>query len=274
MDPAQLPSALSFTSSMDNKTKSLLVRWQSSVFLAVLTSAAVGNAQGTFQNLDFESANIPDLPPGQGGFVSFADGMPGWNSLDGQPGGLIGHNTVSIGGAAVAIEGPQYNPNFILFGKYTAYLVGDFQGPNSGSMWQTGQVPQTARSLYFISNPSSIPLFQVTLGSVSIPVTEMRSTSKYTVWAGDISSFAGQTEQLMFTAPPGLGGYLDQITFSPLSVPEPSTVALAALAGLALLNKSMMTNRRRLHPLNAEEKLGRAVHAPSSLSAAVAYLSC
>jgi len=43
---------------------------------------------------------------------------------------------------------------------------------------------------------------------------------------------------------------------------------------LTLLNKSMMTNRRRQHPLNAEEKLGRAVHAPHLLSAAVAYLSC
>jgi hypothetical protein len=37
-------------------------------------------------------------------------------------------------------------------------------------------------------------------------------------------------------------------------------------------NKSMMTNRRCPCPLVAKPKLGRVVHAPSSLSAAVAYL--
>jgi len=64
---------------------------------------------------------------------------------------------------------------------------------------------------------------------------------------------------------------LDDISFSPIAVPEPSTAALVALAGLALLNKSMKTNRRSLHPLISEKKLGRAVHAQAVAAAAVAY---
>jgi hypothetical protein len=121
---------------------------KAALFLAVLTVASVANAQGTFRNLDFESANVPSLPAG--GIVSLTDGMPGW-SADVLFNGGIYHNSISIGGASIAIEGPQFDPAFILFGNYTAYLVGDFPGPNSASIWQTGQVPQTARSLYFLS---------------------------------------------------------------------------------------------------------------------------
>jgi hypothetical protein len=53
----------------------------------------------------------------------------------------------------------------------------------------------------------------------------------------------------MFTALPAHGGFLDQITFSTIAIPEPSMAALAALAGLALLNKSLMPNRRCPTPL-------------------------
>jgi len=37
-------------------------------------------------------------------------------------------------------------------------------------------------------------------------------------------------------------------------------------------NESLMTNRRSLTPLGAKRKFGCAVHAPTLLSAAVAYL--
>jgi hypothetical protein len=211
-----------------------------------LALAGQAHAQGTFRNLDFESANVPGLPPGQGGFVSLTDGMPGWNSLTVGPGGSIGHNTVSIGGAALAIEGPQYDPNFILFGQYTAYLVGDSTGPNSGSIWQTGLIPATARSLFFLASPtipSLGPSFQVTIGNVNIPVTETTSNAKYSIWVGDISQFAGQTEQLMFTALPGQGGYLDQITFSPNTVPEPTTGALFGIGVLLSVCRMLRVKR-------------------------------
>jgi len=247
------------------------------VLLAVLTVAFVANAQGTFRNLDFESANVASLPPGQGELVNLADGLPGWSADVTNAQGMIYHNGISLAGASIVIEGPGFDPMSILAGSFTAYVVGEFGRPNptgTASIWQTGQIPATAKSLFFLAAPTIIsPPFQVTVGGVVIPVTETSSTSKYGIWAGDISAFAGQTEQLMFTALPAHGGFLDQITFSPIAVPEPSTAVLIALAGLALLNKSLMTNRRCQIPLSAKRKLGRAIHAPSLPSAAVAYLN-
>ena len=208
--------------------------------LIVVTAfgGGTGSSQGTFLNLGFESANVPDLPPDQGGFVSAAEGLSGWNV---SPPVLIGHNTRSLGGPAVAIEGPLYNPSFILQGKYTAYLW------NTASISQTGLVPETARSLYFISAPlisSTEPNFVVTVGDASIPLAHMGDRANYSIWAGDISRFAGLTEELRFTAPPGLGGYLDLITFSPIALPEPSTSALLVVAGLLLWIRSLTRNRR------------------------------
>src|SRR6185295_3464899 len=59
--------------------------------LAVLMSAGV-LAQGTFQNLDFESALVPPTPPGgHGGVVSASIALPGWGVLPGQFGEVY-HN--------------------------------------------------------------------------------------------------------------------------------------------------------------------------------------
>lgn len=199
------------------------------------------HAQGTFGNLDFEAANVPVVPTGQfGADVTVAQGLPGWNATPvNVSNNTIGHNTVSLGGPVVAIEGPQWDSSQILQGQYSAYLVGAFNGGGSGSaaIWQTGLVPQNAKSLYFIAAPfltSPGPIFQVTLGGVSIPITETASTSKYSVWGGDISAFAGLPEELRFTALPGHGGFLDDIVFSTTPVPEPTNPALLVIGGLVL----------------------------------------
>ena len=228
-----------------SKGHSVLLACGSSLILGascLLNSNA--SAQGTFGNLGFESANVASLPPGRGAVVPTSDGMPGWTAYyDGVSLTTIDENTVSLAGASISIEGPQYDPSHILLGNFTAYLTGDFNpipgphGTNWSSISQTGQVPQTAKSLYFVTQQtySTVPpIFQVTLGGVSIPITQVGSTSKYLIWAGDITAFSGQTEQLTFTALPGDGGYLDAITFSPLSIPEPTTPALFAAGGLLL----------------------------------------
>ena len=214
------------------------LRMKAALFLAVLTVASVANAQGTFRNLDFESANVASLPPGQGELVNLADGLPGWSADVVNAQGMIFHNNTSLGGPVIAIEGPDFDPMSILAGSFTAYLGGEFGRPNptgTASIWQTGQIPATAKSLFFLAAPTIIsPPFQVTVGGVVIPVTETSSTSKYGIWAGDISAFAGQTEQLMFTALPAHGGFLDQITFSSNAIPEPTTGALVCLSGLVI----------------------------------------
>jgi len=72
-----------------------------------------------------------------------------------------------------------------------------------------------------------------------IPLVQIGSTQNYEIMAGNISTFAGQTGQLLFTALPGTednagSGLLDNIEFSSLPVPEPNEIALAALGALFL----------------------------------------
>jgi hypothetical protein len=189
-------------------------RWFWSAALVLMSSSFCGHSQGTFGNLDFESANVAPLNPGQGNTVLTSDGMPGWTAYyDGRAGNTIYHNGVSLAGATVAIEGPQFLP--ILRGQYSAYVVGDYNpsgpaGTNWSAIAQTGLVPQNAKTLYYLAAqniPEYPPIFEVTLGGVSIPVTQVGSTTQYTIWAGDVSAFAGLTEQLMFTALPNQGGF-------------------------------------------------------------------
>jgi hypothetical protein len=53
--------------------------------------------------------------------------------------------------------------------------------------------------------------------------------------AYDISAYAGQTGQLLFSVPPqSSGGILDNIQFSSTPVPEPGTFGLFAMGGALL----------------------------------------
>src|ERR1700722_4826419 len=80
------------------------------LFFAIAVSAG---AQGTFQNLDFESANLSP-PPGQfGSLVPIMNALPGWT-------GFLGNNQVTqvyqnnftLGDASIDILGPGWN-NYI-----------------------------------------------------------------------------------------------------------------------------------------------------------------
>src|SRR5436309_15640808 len=93
-----------------------------SVLLHLICTCVV-RAQA-FQNLDFESASVSNLPAGQFEFVSVADGLPGWTAYTGTNQLTeVGHNLITIGGADVGIWGPNYGFGFPpLQGAYTAIL--------------------------------------------------------------------------------------------------------------------------------------------------------
>ena len=68
--------------------------------LALLLSVWGAVGQGTFQNLNFEAANVPDVPAFEFGTdVLVSDGVPGWvvYTYGGEP-GLMFHNNISTGG--------------------------------------------------------------------------------------------------------------------------------------------------------------------------------
>jgi hypothetical protein len=231
---------------------------KTTLVLAVLTLASVANAQGTFRNMDFESASLSGYLPG--GMVPITSAMPGWSGSSGQ----VLYDSIAIGGGWISIFDSLNLGPAPFQGNYSAFLMGSPPGFPGGpaSIDQTGLIPAGTRSI-IVSMYWEIQAPVVTLGNQTITMIPVSTFPSYTVYAGDISSFAGQTAMLSFTAPAPSGSLtpsfleLDGISFSPIAVPEPSAAAMAALAGLALLNKSLMTNRRWLNPLGAKRKLSR-----------------
>src|SRR5438309_2289602 len=74
--------------------------------LVWLASILCAEAQGTFQNLDFESPNANNLTSG---FVAFSDAFPGWSGWIGgtNQASLAGYNFISGGLALVTLITPN-----------------------------------------------------------------------------------------------------------------------------------------------------------------------
>lgn len=156
--------------------------------------------------------------------------MKGWQAYP----GALAYNTISLGGAAVVLHdenSPYFSP---LIGNYSAVLFNGIQPPVGDGLiaeiGQTGTIPVGTLSLRFVATSLS-PV--VSFGGNAIAVQQVGSTARYNVFAGDISSFAGQTGELRFSQT----GLFDQVTFSTVAVPEPATMALL-LAGAVLLSVS------------------------------------
>jgi hypothetical protein len=117
-------------------------------------------------------------------------------------------------------------------------LWGAFNNPTDGSgtaaIGQTGQVPLSAQSLVFWGYAGGL---QVTFDGQPLNFLGIGSTNNYTIYAANVSAYAGQTGQLLFSDPfysntQGGPASIDNIQFSSSVVPEPSELALAALGTL------------------------------------------
>jgi hypothetical protein len=193
-------------------------------------------AQG-FVNLNFESATITPVFPPLTSTIVANNAIPGWTAyFGGVAQTSISYNGFSLGGATVSL-GDTNNPSGLLplRGKYSVLLQGSSLGaPTAASIGQTGQVPINTLSLLFFQSLTVYGL-QVTFNGHVIPLFQTGVTTNYAIMGGDISAFAGQTGQLLFSALPNLGNaLLDNIQFSSSSIPEPSALALITLGGLLL----------------------------------------
>ena len=224
------------------KTRKTLLLWLS---LACATFSI--QAQGTFQNLGFELANVPDVPNGQsGGSVATADGIPSWTAFYAfNQTTQILHNDFSVGSVNISVLGPNWNGSFGLSipdGNYCVILQAGAgaTGAESAAIAQTGVVPSAAQSLQFKayrSNPNSE--FGITIGGQNIAMIPLFQTANYTLYGGDISVFANQSVELKIAAVPTSSFAfstvtIDSIVFSSQSVPEPDALGLVALGGLLL----------------------------------------
>jgi len=201
-------------------------------------------AQGSFQNLDFESAVI--VPAGAP-FVEFAPAFPGWTGYLGTNQQSVAlFNSLAIGTAAIGLLGPGWSSGGIIAGSYTAVLQagsdprGTLLTPVDASISQAGLIPAGVQSNQFLSTGARNG-FTVSLNGQQIPMAILGTQGRFNLYGGDVSQFAGLTEELRITAlsapssPANL--YLDSIQFSDMVVPEPGAAALLlfAVAGFALL---------------------------------------
>jgi hypothetical protein len=215
-----------------------------------LLAASSSLAQGTFQNLNFESArNIPTFDPsGHPWTMSAADALPGWSCYLGTNNTAgVWYNDIAIGSAVIGIQSgtSPYVPAGLLGDEYCLSLQGGlvyasfpsvhYQGVSS--IAQTGQLPADARSIRF---KTSGFLVSLSFAGVDIPLAVLTSQTNYSVLGGDISQFAGQMGELRFKSsayafPPS---YLDDIEFSPVPIPEPSPLTLFAFGSVLLIWRS------------------------------------
>jgi hypothetical protein len=211
------------------------------ILVGLLFLCRSGHAQG-FVNLDFASAQLSGH--GAGDFVPITNAIPGWTGYLGnnqQPQAL--YNALGTGSAEIAILGTNYSFASSLVIPDNAYTVvlqaglGD-GGSVSTAIAQPALIPLTAKSILFEAslNPSE---WQVSVAGQNIPVFQVSTIgTAFAIYQGNISAFAGQVNELRFTAlslaGPTVNLYLDAISFSPIAVPEPGGLALAALGTLLL----------------------------------------
>ena len=204
--------------------------------LIATISRFVASGQG-FLNLDFEQTSLP--PNGPPGTVSTTSGLPGWEvSIGGVPQSTILYNNATLGDSSVAILGKGNSVNAVIDGNFSVALTGgaypgDSSIPADAAISQTGLVPSNARSILFASysRGNGFPNLSLTLNGQSVDLTLVSTSSNYSLYGADVSPFAGKSANLTIAAPSnyplGFGVFgLDDISFSPNTIPEPSVLCL------------------------------------------------
>lgn len=195
----------------------------------------LGFAQG-FVNLDFEAANLSAYGAGPA-VVPITNAIPGWTAVGTPSANDILYNDVSLGSPTVSLVGinNQFDPSS-LDGSFSVVLQAFFTG--GASISQTALVPVSAESLLFEAKQGGAGTLQVSLGGQNLSYSVLSSGANYTLYGANISAYAGQTEQLAFSALAVVSGgniwNIDDIQFSSSTVPEPSDFALVALGALLL----------------------------------------
>jgi hypothetical protein len=216
-----------------------------------------------FQNLDFESATVSNIPADTAEYVSVSDALPRWSAYIGT--NLltqVGHNVITLGAANVGVWGPDYGFGIQpLQGSYSAIIqAGGFNsveeplGSEGGSatIAQMGLIPSSAKSIQFegtlglgTAGATFTNTFVFAVGGQSLPVVPLGGD----LYGCDISAFTGSVQNISFTMNDDFGNALmliDAISFSTESIPEPSTLNLVmvSIAALGLWHFARLGIRR------------------------------
>ena len=219
--------------------------------MLVFESVSVCFSQGTFQNLDFEQANLTGFSPMSS--VPTTSAFPGWQAfINTVQASDVYYDTEALSTPGIAIwdEKTGYTP---IQGNYTAFLQAAADGNLSGSasLTQTALVPAGTESIQLDANQQSGSSFVVSVGGQTIDMAPLQTFANYTLYGGNISAWSGQDATLSITEMPLVNGgetvsllQLDNITFSTTAVPEPSSFALTGVGGLLFALYRRFTPKR------------------------------
>jgi hypothetical protein len=202
---------------------------------AVAISCHIASGQG-FVNLDFEDTTItPVLINSFSGYYDYIATVPGWTwtpqnnaaAIDADT--MVSLNTIALDAPAVTLHSVDdpYGRQAIQ-GNYSILLQGGSPFVSStsySSIGQTGQIPSNAKSIVYWGGA-----LQATFNGQPLSLFDISDNPNYTIWSADISAYAGQSGQLLFTAPWQTTAFLDNIQFSSSPVPEPSILSLICLS--------------------------------------------
>ena len=214
-------------------------------FTLLLMGGRLAWSQG-FVDLNFENAQIiplassPYYPYG----MATSNALPGWNaSIGGSQVTEITYDDPALGSTWInlcATNGTQ------LSGNYSVLLQGGLTASNA-SISQTALVPGGAEAILFEAQGTGVGTLVVSLGGQNLSLFALSSGANYTLYGANISTFAGETEQLTFSALGVSSGFnnwnIDDIQFSASTVPEPGVMGLLGLGGL-LFGLCRWKNRR------------------------------
>lgn len=210
-----------------------------SVLCGILAGVALCASGQAFVNLNFENATVVPTEPIYG-FLNWNLAAPGWNHSAGGDTSIVYYGNEHLGLSQYYLlmdaTSPGYAPGTQLAGTYSlAFASGLQSAGDPASPWvnayisQTGMVPAGTLSLRMLATGP----FQVLVGGTSIAMYSLGGNS----YGGDISGFSGSIAEVRIVNTATMvhtPTVADNIAFSPVAVPEPSSIALMAL-GVALV---------------------------------------
>jgi len=205
--------------------------------LSLLALGGVWNVTGSaFQDLDFERPGLPSVSP-DGIWLSWSLAAPGWSHPQGGDSTFVYHKTPPNDHVGqfyfLADSASTQWPS--LQGECSLVLVsGHYNRNDANSPWvnafieQQGVIPEYTSSFQFMAAGD----FSLLVNANPVPVTSLGGY----LYGADLSAYAGKSVDLriMNTATelqrPLI---LDALSFSAQPVPEPSSLGLLALGGIA-----------------------------------------
>jgi len=226
--------------------------FKASVLSGIITGLSlIANSQ-SFVNLNFEAASTQASSLGYP-FLEWSTAAPGWGHSSGSDTSYVYYQQSHVGFTQFYLlmnaTSPVWAPGTQLAGNYSLMLKSGRQSlADINSPWvnayisQTATIPAGSLSLRMLATGP----FDVRVGGVGITMYSLGGNS----YGGDISAFAGSLAELRILNTAGPSGgpmtVVDNISFSPVAIPEPSTLAFAGLGALSL----MLVRRKPAGQLN------------------------